>query len=309
MTPSTPRRSSLAENRAVVDRPGEHGHAEGVAALDRRSRDQPVVERRRGHVRLADDRLDAERKGQAQARAHRPEDGHEAAPPETEPARRIRPAERQAGLEPPQSSQLAETVGARHRSPDEVVASAGPRRTRARSPAALHVCQEPGLGAPLGEEGEDVLQGRRLFLELAVRVAEDERAVGPPEDVELHHVHAERQSGLDRGDRVRRGERRCATMPDPQQRAVPRRSESSRRRRQRVLLEAPAAGCELEDHPVRDPLDGRTVVRPRVGRGPGDLQVSVRAGARAAEAEPGRAQADGRGAPSARPGRGRSRTG
>ena len=148
MTPSTPRRSSFPRTersltvQASTATPREWQRSTAARVISRWS---SVVAATSASPTIASMR---ERKGQAQARAHGPEDGHEAAPPETEPARRIRPAERQAGLEPPQSSQLAETIGAGHRSPDEVVPPQGLDEL-ALEPAALHVCQEPGLGALL----------------------------------------------------------------------------------------------------------------------------------------------------------------
>ena len=62
-------------------------------------------------------------------------------------------------------------------------------------------------------------------------------------------------------------------MPDPEQRAVSSQERELTARSAAGTPRSPAAGRELEDHPVGDPLDGRTVVRPRVGRRQGHLQV------------------------------------
>ena len=106
-----PEAVEFPENRAFVDRPREHGHAEGVAALDCGSRDQPVVECRRGDVRRADDRLDAGRRSGAGPRA---------------PARRRAPKRRL-----PRPSRLGGYV--------RLSVRPGSRRRRARSLASPYV--------------------------------------------------------------------------------------------------------------------------------------------------------------------------
>ena len=191
--------------------------------------------------------------------------------PEAEPARRIRPAEAEARLEPPKRLQRADVARARDRPLDEVVPAQGLDEL-ALPAGPLHVGQQPGAGRRLGEEGEDVLEGHGLLAQLLARMAEDERPVGPPEDVQLHEVDPEGESRLHRGDRVRRRERGRAPVPDPQHRPVAA-EEVHGAVGSGFSSKLTAPRGELEDHPVGDPLDRRSIVRPRIGCGLDDAHL------------------------------------
>ena len=65
-------------------------------------------------------------------------------------------------------------------------------------PRPFHVGEQADLRRVLGEEGEDVLERHGLLPELPARVPEDERLVGPAEHVQLDHVDAVGEGGLDR---------------------------------------------------------------------------------------------------------------
>ena len=191
---------------------------------------------------------------------------HEAAPAEDRACPADTSGSERARLEPPQSLQRRQPVGGGNRSPRRGRAAAGPRRARRSSPPPFTSARSPVSG-----------------LCSDTKAKTSSRVVGSSSSSRCEWPRMSVRSG--------RARTSSSTMSTPSARAAstaaivfagasaaaprcpirssgpfPRRSETSRRRRQRVLLEAPAAGGELEDHPVGDPLDRRTVVRPRVGR-------------------------------------------
>ena len=80
----------------------------------------------------------------------------------------------------------------------------------------LEVEVNADFGRLLDEEGQDLVERRRLGLDLARRVRADERAVAAGDHVELDEVDADLERGAQRRERVRRSQRGGAPVPDPQ---------------------------------------------------------------------------------------------
>src|SRR6186997_1649715 len=142
MTPSTPRRSSFPRTersltvQASTATPREWQRSTAARVMSRWS---SVVAATSASPRIA-----SMRNGRVRRRPAR-------TGPTTGTKRRLPTPSRLGGyvrlrVEPPQRLQLAETVGAGHRSPDEVVPPQGFDELPL-VPASLHVRQEPGLGA------------------------------------------------------------------------------------------------------------------------------------------------------------------
>jgi hypothetical protein len=202
----------------IVHRPDPDGRPRAVRALDRRRRDDRVVE----HQRPGAGPFDHPRHAAADRASHRQSAGPDRRlehAPLRHPVAVLRigepePEVRRAGRERAQARQVGRADDRARREPvpgERVGDLVQPRRQ-------LQIDVEADVA--LGQERETLVERRVLRHELGRRVRDHQRSAAGVDDVELDRVDAVHEGGFERAQCVGRREQGRPAVPDADQRPV-----------------------------------------------------------------------------------------